>query len=143
MDMGSILTIVGGAAAAFFGAKLLGKGDTRVEERRRTAVDLATWAKGNGLGVLNNLLTDYAVGDYSGMVSSVRQIAGIVRDPAESQAALDRFLQVQLSRQLETEAGKESLVSFIESKLGIKIDRKAITIAPIEIGETVAEEVAK
>ena len=142
MDFQTILVVAGGAAAAFFGAKAVGGVDNRVEDRRRHAVELAAWAKSNGLGILSELLTNYAVGGYGEVVGNIRQIVGILRDPEEGPATIRRFVKVQLDKQLATEEGKADLVKYVEDKLGVVIDRAAITKKPVALGEAKAEAVA-
>jgi len=135
MDFQTILALVGGAAAAFFGSKMLVAGDTRVEDRRRRAVDLATWCRVNGLPTLSQLLTSYAVGDYSGVVHQVRALSDIISDPAQAKTTVKQFLDIQLSNQLTTTEGKEELIQLIEKKLDIAIDRSVLTAKPKIISE--------
>lgn len=127
MDFQTIFTVIGACAASFVGTKLLVKGDNRVEDRRRRAVQLASWCSNNGLPILSQMLASYSIGDYSGVLSNLQNIGDLVADPAQAQATIDLFLTTQLGKKLSTVEGKEQLISAIEKSLNVKIDRAAIT----------------
>ena len=126
MNLTALLAIVGLSAVGYLTGKTGVKVGTRVENRRRTAVRLATWCAANGLPDLASLLTSYAVQDYSGVLHQFQEISDKVSDPGAAQNAVDRFLEVQLSNKLKTKEGQEVLIKFIEGSLNIEIDREAI-----------------
>jgi len=133
MDFQTILALVGGAAAAFFGSKMLVAGDSRVEDRRRQAITLSTWCAANGLPTVSSLLADYAVGDYSGVLAHIRQLAQLIASPEQTKAVVQQFLDNQLTKALSTEEGKAALLSKVETQLGIKINRDALVVRPTEL----------
>lgn len=135
MDIQTILAVVGGAFLAFFGARFAGRADTKIEDHRRIAINLASWTRANGLGLVTQLLTNYAVGDYSGILTSVRHISDVLGNPEEAQNTIKNFLDVQLGKQLDTAEGRENLMQFIEKKLGVVIDRTAIATKPVKLAE--------
>lgn len=130
MDMQLILIIAAVSVGTYFLGKLGVKGDNRVEDRRRLAVRLAAWCSQNGLPGLGVLLSNYAVGDYSGVLHQFQALGDLLADADQSKAAVDAFLRVQLAKQLETAEGREALVAFIEKHLNVVIDRNSITQAP-------------
>lgn len=138
MDIQTILMVAGGCFATFFGGKLLVKGDTRVENRRRDAVGMAAWCHSNGLPVLKDLLSSYAVGDYSGVLHQIGIIREIVSDADRAKEAVNKFLQVQLDARLNNSEGREELIAYVERKLNVRLDRNAITQAPAALSTPVS-----
>jgi hypothetical protein len=133
--MMEVLTLLGGAAAVFVATKLGFKAGERIEDRRRGTFDLAVWAQENGLSVVQAVLKNYTVGDKSGLIGSVRDLVELIRNPEQTKAALDVFLNTQLKKKLSTIEGQDELLSAIEKILGIVIDRDAIIKAPTSIGK--------
>jgi hypothetical protein len=133
MDLQTVLMFGGAGALAFLAGKLIVRGDTAVEERRRRAVDLSSFCKVNGLPELATLLADYSVGDYSGVASQLKTIFGIVADSELSKRSLDSFLEVQLKKRLDNAEGRESLVKFVENHLKITIPREFFSPKPAEL----------
>lgn len=131
--MSSILTIVGIAAAAFVGTKLLVKGDNRVENRRGGAVTLSGWAQANGLPIIAQMLKAYAIGDYSGVLFGLRQAQDLVGDSDAREQAVATFLNLQLAKQVATADGREALIAKVEKLLNVVIDRTAIAQAPVAV----------
>jgi hypothetical protein len=140
MGFGTILSLIGAAAASFFGAKFIGGVDDGIEDRKRGTMKLALWAQQNGLGVLSGLLENYTVGAKSELVRSIREIVDVVRDEEKSKVALDQFLSVQLRKQLSTSEGKKRIFTEIGEILNVVIDPEAFVKAPAAIGEVSAVE---
>lgn len=122
------LLIFGGIAAVIYFVLVpkANQAKKRIEARRTRSVDLAVWAKANGLPILGGLFSKYAAGDYSGTIAALDQVHDILADPALSKQAVDGFLSVQLGRALETAEGRENLVRQIEERLSITIPRDQI-----------------
>lgn len=78
-------------AAALIVAALVRK-DTAIEDRRRSAIEVASIYEGYGLRWLPRLLRTYAVGDYSGLVIEMREMAAMLRDPGVAQAELEQVV---------------------------------------------------
>lgn len=126
-DLGTVAILAGvGAFLYFIAIPKANNVKKRVESRRTRSVDLAVWAKSNGLPILGGLFSRYAAGDYSGTIASLDQIHDILADPALSKQAVDGFLSHQLGKALETAEGRENLVRQIEERLSITIPRDQI-----------------
>ena len=135
MEFGTILGLVGAAAASFFGAKFIGNVDDRVEDRKRGTMKLAVWAEQNGLGVLSNLLENYTVDARTEVISSIRELVDVIRDETKSKEALDKFLRVQLAKRLGTAEGKKQVFDIMGEILNVKINPEAFVKTPAAIGE--------
>ena len=109
------------------------RGDSAVEERRKRAIQLATWTGNNGLPELSQLLVNYASGDYSALYGQVRSLSDTLGDSEASKAIVDKFLKVQLDKQLSTPQGREELVKYIEESLNVVIPRDAIKPVAAEL----------
>ena len=126
--------MVGGlGAVAYWVGKLAIRGDSAVEERRKRAIQLATWTGNNGLPELSQLLVNYASGDYSALFGQVRTLSDTLADSEASKAIVDKFLKVQLDKQLSTPDGREELVKYIEESLNVVIPRDAIKPVAAEL----------
>jgi len=130
MNLVALFAVVGLGVAGFFAGKGGVKVGARVEDRRRTAVKLATWCSSNGLPDLGDLLTSYAVQDYSGVIHQFQTLADLVADPDRSGKAIDSFLDAQLNRKLSTQEGQDQLIAFVERALNVTIDRDSIVQPP-------------
>lgn len=139
MDFSSLLLFAGAAVVAFFSGKLLVKGDNLVEDKKRTAIRLASWTQANGLPELSQLLTSFAINDVSGVFTHFRAIADTLSDADTSRAVVDKFLQVQLQKKIATSEGQEELIRFVEKAMGLVIDRDSIKKQPIVITKEVVD----
>jgi hypothetical protein len=102
-----ILIVAAIAAVAYFGGKFLFKKDTKIEDRRRAAAQLAGTLKNLGLKKIPDLLIDYSVGDYSGIADHVVETARVFLDGEE--AVVKEFSEIfdrVLSAKLKTEEGR-------------------------------------
>jgi len=112
ISLNSIVIVALIAAVGFFGAKWLFKKDTEIEDRRRGAVKLAGCLKAYGLVKIPDLLSDYAVGDYSGMAMKIKQLAEMFLSGEEAVITeLDGVYERVLSQKLMTEAGRALVAS--------------------------------
>lgn len=95
------------AVVGFFVAKWLFQKDTKVEDRRRGAGQLAAALTGYGLVKIPAFLIDYSVGDVSGMAEKMKLLAQMFL--AGEDAVVKEFDQVferVLVKKLQTEAGR-------------------------------------
>lgn len=100
------------AVLAFFGAKYLYKGDTKVEGRRRAAADLAGRYRAMGLTTIPDLLLDYSVGDYSGMAKKIYSVYDHAKDnglEAEFENVFEKMLAAKMQDPDAKAALKERL----------------------------------
>lgn len=130
MNLTALLAIVGLSAVGYMTGKTGVKVGERIEDRRRTAVRLATWCSVNGLPSLASMLESYAVSDWSGVYANFRDVSNVVADPKLASEAVDRFLSVQLANKIATAEGREQILQFVERSLNVKIDRESIQFAP-------------
>ena len=130
MDFSQIAIFGAASVAAFFAAKFAVKGDTRVEDRRRQATKLSAWCQQNGLPGVSGLLAEYAIGNYSGCLYAMQQLNDVITDQAQSKAAIDNFLRVQLDARLADTDAKAALVQYIEKKLGVKLTATPVEVKP-------------
>lgn len=94
-----VLVVAVGVAALCLGVALFRK-DTEIENRRRSAIEAANVLRGHGLKEIPTLLTDYAVGDYSGLVTRAKDLSRRLADPvlaeAEFNTVFERLLDAKL-----------------------------------------------
>ena len=140
MDMQTILVLAGASAAAFFGGKAIIKLDNRIEDRRRRADTASAWCAANGLPGLSTLLANYSIGDKSGTLWQAQQLFAMLGNLDELKGSLDLFLKTQLDKKLSSTDGKNELIEYIERKLGVEIDREAITKKPVALTPDVPTE---
>lgn len=104
-------------AIAFLAVKLFSKADTRIENRRRKAIDLAAALKSNGMTWLPDLLVSYAVGDYDDIGIKLGHIAvDIAKDP-NLKAEFDTVFKKLLASKFQDADAKTELENMLE-KLG-------------------------
>ena len=130
MDMTAVAVLAGIGIAVFLIVRFWLKMDEGREERRRRSMQLHAWCNNNGLPSLALICSNYAVGDYSGLRHSIKQLQDLLADPDESLNAVQKFLRIQLDKQLATAEGREELIKHIEKRLNVSINRQAITQAP-------------
>ena len=97
----SIGMFVLAAMAAAGGVSYILKKDTGIEERRRSAIDLAGSLDGLGLDVLSNVVKDYAVGDYGQLMLSFRTLFRELKSPEVLLDRLSKNFKAQLTARLE------------------------------------------
>lgn len=94
-------------AVGFLAAKWLLQKDEETEQRRRGAAKLAAVLTSLGLKRIPDFLTDYSVGDYSGMAHKIGELSRLFLEGEEAvvkefEAVFERVLDVRL----RTEAGR-------------------------------------
>lgn len=67
--------------------------DTRVEGLKKGALEYRDWCKELGLGFTADFLTNFAVGDKSGMIAGITQGINAMRDETQRMAVLQRVFQ--------------------------------------------------
>ena len=95
-----VFAILAGITAAALLVRGLFRVDDVVEARRKDAIEISNDLGEVGLGVLQPLLNNYAVGDYSGLFGEAKRIARVMRDPAQRDAALLKLFNAQLDKRL-------------------------------------------
>lgn len=113
------------AVGKFLAAKK--KTTTETTERRRKAVRLAAWCETAGLQNVAELLQAYAAGDVSRMIQEFHDIADTIADAELSKSALFDLISGQIGKLLDDDDGREKVAQTLEEKLGVEVDRKAIT----------------
>lgn len=112
-------TVIGLAGvAAFLAGKTLFQKDTEIENRRKAAIDVAGILSAEGFKRLPGFVTNYAVGDYSGMVHELKAVARDFRDPTVLEAELDAVFTKQLERRAK-DPGKKPVLAAKLQELGM------------------------
>jgi hypothetical protein len=94
-------------AVGFLAAKWLLQKDEETEQRRRGAAKLAAVLTSLGLKRLPDLLTDYSVGDYSGMAHKIGETSRLFLEGEEAVVKeFETVFQRVLDVRLRTEAGR-------------------------------------
>lgn len=115
------LVCVGCIAVCFIVFRFLFRVDEKIEDRRRAMAKLATLLANYGLKRLPEILIDYSVGDYSGMLEHVYDFvklleAGDVAVVQEFDAVFERVLE----RKLSTAEG----LAYLAAKIGEAADAR-------------------
>jgi len=112
------LAIIGMAAmcAAALVAWLYRK-DTAIEQRRKHAIELASLLKSYDLDRLGGIVTNYAVGDYSGLVHEIELLLKEISNPEQAFALLGKSFFKQLPHRLETAGEKEKIIAAVSPYL--------------------------
>jgi len=108
--------------------KLIFSVDTKVENRRRIAIEISERLNENGLTMFSELLQSYAVGDKSGMITTLVELKKIVRDPVALEAQLKRLFSIQLNKMVKDPTAREEIVKTVhdmETLEAADIDEKA------------------
>lgn len=117
----ALLVLIGGYA----GTQWLVKKDTKIEERRRAAANLAGVLRGLGLSKTPEFLIDYSVGDYSGMGEKLVRLAELFL--SGEKAVVDEFDKVFekcLAAKVNTEQGR--------AYVAVKLDEAYMANTPEE-----------
>jgi hypothetical protein len=101
-------------AATFATGWLLFGADTRVEDRRRRAIEFARKLSALGFKKLPALFEDYAVGDYSGMFRAMKELHDVMQDPAQRQAELEAVFKLLLEEKFRDPAQKQALLKLVD-----------------------------
>lgn len=114
LDLRNPLILGAIGVAMFFVGQLLFQGDTAVENRRRVATRLAGRLRELGFTRMPPILEDYAIGDYSGMISKIREVADLLGDERERQAEFDRVFQLVLEAKMRDPEKREALLKTVD-----------------------------
>ena len=126
-----ILLLIVIAAAGFVAVRFLIKKDTKIEERRRGAAQLAAALAGLGLTKTPAFLIDYSVGDYSGMGHKIKELAELFAGGeggvlVEFEKVFDRLLATSLS----TENGRALIAAKLSDAVR-ETDPSVVQAAPL------------
>jgi len=80
--------------------------DTKIENRRRVAIDISEKLNENGFTLFDELLKSYAVGDKSGMLKVLIELAKVVKDPEVLAVHLSRVFRTQLGKAVQDPASR-------------------------------------
>jgi len=105
------------------------KKDTEIENRRRAAAKVATILTGKGLLIIPSILSDYAVGDYSGMVAKMKNAADMLLNPAAAGAEFDGVFARMLEEKLKDPEQRAALVEKV-NKLSAAYGPPAAAASP-------------
>jgi hypothetical protein len=116
---------------AYYLGTFLFKKDTEKENRRRGAAKLAGVLRAQGLRKTPQFLEDYAVGDYSGMAETIKELVKLFVNDG-SDAVVAEFSQVfesVLAAKLGTETGRAYVAAKLEDATKVT-DASTIQEAP-------------
>jgi hypothetical protein len=118
MDFATFLSSPAGivvvAVATFAVGWLLFGADTRIEDRRRRAMELARKLSALGFKRLPTLFEDYAIGDYSGLLRAIKELHDVLTDPAQRHAELETVFRLLLEEKFKDPAQKQALLKLID-----------------------------
>lgn len=112
--MSPLLLIVIACAAAFLVGKLLFRADERIEDRRRHAANIAVELQAQGLEHIPQLLIDYSVGDYSGLMSRLKAWYEFMRLDGQRRHFFDQFLAKQLDLALRDDERRPKVLAAVD-----------------------------
>jgi hypothetical protein len=116
--LSTALPYVAIAAAAYFGTKLLKKGDDRVEQRRLGALAVAGVLRGKGFTSIPRALETYAVGDYSGFAAYLHSLASVLTNPDSADSEFEAVFDKALLSKLNEPAKRKALLDRIAAITG-------------------------
>ena len=105
-------------AAGALGFALFRK-DTEIENRRRAAIEGAGVLKGLGLNEIPAMLTDYAVGDYSGLASRAADASKRLLNPANIQTEFTAIFNNLLEAKLKDPTTRKAFLEEVQKKAAV------------------------
>lgn len=105
--------LVTGSGALFALGRWLFRKDTEIENRRRAAGLTAAELKKRGVQHIPELLIDYSVGDYSGMLARVSAACEMIGDPARCDAFFNEQLLSQIGPAMSNAALRGRIVQVV------------------------------
>lgn len=112
--MNPVLMIVLASAAAFLVGKQIFRTDEKIEDRRRHAANIAVELKSQGLQHIPELLVDYSVGDYSGLMSRLKSWYEFMREDSQRRSFFTKFLEVQLGQALQDDTRRQKVLDAVD-----------------------------
>lgn len=101
-------------ATAFLGARAIVRVDSSIEDRRRNAIKAHAFFAKYGMHVTASLLEAYSVGDYSGLVTKVRELTEIVGDEKRLMLEFDRIFTEVLNAKFKDPESRMGVLKKIE-----------------------------
>lgn len=112
--MSPIVAVGLACALAFVVGKLLFKTDEKIEERRRHAANIAVELKAQGMNHIPELLVDYSVGDYSGLMSRLKAWYEFMREDSQRRSFFQQFLEKQLTLALQDDTRRQKVLDAVD-----------------------------
>ena len=110
----ALIIVLGAVAVAALIGWLLRK-DTAQEKRRKAYVQLATFLQQWGFNKLASIVTNIAVGDYSGVVQETMMLAEMMRDPKQAMVILSENFLYQLPKRLDDAGDRIKLLEIVDA----------------------------
>lgn len=112
--MSPLVLIAVVCVVAFAVGKLLFRADEKIEDRRRHAAQIAVELQSQGLEHIPQLLIDYSVGDYSGLMSRLKSWYEFMRIDGQRRHFFDEFLRKQLDLALRDEERRPKVLAAVD-----------------------------
>lgn len=117
LGFNQVLLFILAAVAAASVVAFLNKKDTGIEQRRRSAIDLAGHLDSLGLDVLSGVVKSYAVGDYGAVIADVKHLHDEVKTPDVLMDRLRKSFRKQLVARLEQPEEVQAIVDAVRPYL--------------------------
>lgn len=88
--------------------------DTKIEQRRTVALDIAAWLSAYGFVLLPAMLHMYAIGDYSGLFEAAKSFAKMLADPVRREQEFDGVFRKILEARLKNVEQRGATLKLIE-----------------------------
>ena len=115
----SVVLVVAVCVAALALGVLLFKKDTEIENRRRHAIEAGSILQSLGLVEIPKMLTDYAVGDYSGLVQRLRDSSTRLLNPANIETEFNEVFSRLLDARLKDPARRKAFLDEVQKKAAV------------------------
>lgn len=126
-----IIMVLLACAAAFLVGKVLFRADEKVEDRRRHASNIAVELKSQGMNHIPELLIDYAVGDYSGLLSRLKSWYEFMREDTQRRSFFQQFLEKQLQLALADDTRRQKVLDAVDEWRAADAARKDRLVAQV------------
>lgn len=131
------------AAATLIGAVGIGcalyKLDSRIEARRKHAIEISNQAAQFGFDHTAAILACYAVGDYDGIYDKAREIYSIFKDDDLRVAHVRKLFLGLLERYLKDPARASEILKIVDEHRAIEAAREAELLAQAQAKAALAQ----
>ena len=125
----SLLLVVLGCAAAGLIGYLLIRGDSRIEDFRRTAAEMAAELRSQGLEQVPDLLIDISVGDKSGVAKRMWSWRETMKNSEQRRNLWNSFLRTQLQMAMQDPARRDEVFAVVDRQRAAMREERAQIIA--------------